>query len=570
MKKILYVLVVLLILACADSRADENMYFHKLTNELTQAIDHPAKISALQHRELKNFKNKKDKKYLIGSKYIELFLYRNDRNKQILFVYDLLKLNDSRYDYISMTSYYSMAIQLESTSPELAMHFIDKAIGYNKTLSGMYYAGHLYHMKGRFYYNKKAYASALYYFEKALKNFRQDDLLYTSSMHNNFGMAYAKLNNMGKAVQEAEKGIEILKSKKDLTKEEFDFLIKMKGNLGFYYYELKDYSGAEKLLVEALIHYGSKKELFSYMIPISEKLFDLYVITGQLSEQKKVVDHLLRIEPQLTDTYSKITVNEIVQKYYYSSNADIQLLKEVSKKLIVLNHTFDDENRESIQKTSDLLNKNLISSINDKYGYEIKAHKRKVLLTIMICCLLVVIIGLIALYIWTKKKSERKDAEKQREILEANKKILERDILFQKEKIKNLYQNLNLKIESEKAFLQNIKKIKRSADNDHEQILRDLHLKVGKLIQIDKKNDVFVHESSSENKIFLSRLEQLCPDLTNRELKLCTYFRMDLSSKEISVLEDTTTATVRVYKTRIKSKLGLARPDNLSTFLGGI
>ncbi|MDN5479511.1 MAG: hypothetical protein L0G39_21510 [Chryseobacterium sp.] len=569
MKTLLSIFCFLCISMSPRPEVTGNDYFHELTKELKPIVDYPAKISQLQQQELGKYKKSGDEQYLISSKYVELFLYRNNTNKQIPLVYELLKLNNNRYEYISMTSYYNVSIQLEKTSPELAMHFIDEAIIFNKTLTALHYSGHLYHMKGRLYYNSKSYTSALYYFNKALKSFRPEDYLYTASMHNNFGLTYAKLNNIGKALQETQKGIDILESKNNPTKEESDFLMDMKGSLGFYYYQLKDYTSAENLLTGEFEYCKNKKELFPQLIIASERLYDLYAVTGQKAEQRQIVDYLLHTEPLLTDTYHKIMVNEIVQKYY-SANNDIQRLKEVSGKLVMLNHEFDDENSENIQKTSDLLNKNVIKSINERYDYEIKIHQKKQFLTLLMCCLIVITIALIALNIWTTKKSEKKDAEKQREILEAKKRVLEKDILFQNEKIKNLHQNLNLKIETEKAFLQNIKKIKKSADADSEQILRDLHLKVSKLIQIDKKNDDFVNESSNESKMFLGKLEVLYPVLTKRELKLCTYFRMNLSSKEISALEDTTTATIRVYKTRIKSKVGLGRQDNLVTFLNSI
>ncbi|SHF79352.1 tetratricopeptide repeat protein [Chryseobacterium sp. OV279] len=570
MKIILYIICLLSISTSCRPVSDENNYFHKITQELKPIVSNNAKIENIRKRELEKFEKEKDQKYLISSKYVELFLYQYNTNKQLLIVHELLKLNKDRYPYISMTSNYNIAILLESTSPELAMNFIDKAIEYNKTLSAMYYyTGHLYHMKGRLYYNNKMYASAIYYFDKALKNFRPDDKLYISSMYNNFGLTYDQLNNTGRAIQETEKAIDILKRKTKKNTEDYDFLIIMKENLGFYYYKLKEYPAAEKLLLEVFEYSKDKKDRFTYTIGTCERLFDLYKFTGQKEKQKQIVDKLIHIEPLLKDTFNKITACEIVQKYY-SDNNDLEPLKDISKKLVLLNHKFDDENRKSIQKTSDLLNKNLISSIHEKYEYELRIQKKKTILTITICFLLIVIIVLIALNIWTNKKSEIKDAEKQREILETNKKVLEQDVLFQKEKIKNLYQNLNLKIETEKAFLQNIKKIKRSSDTNSEQIFRDLHLKVSKLIQIDKKNDTFIIESSTENKIFLEKIEHNYPNLTNREVKLCIYFRMDLSSKEISALENTTTATVRVYKTRIKNKLGLGREDNLSTFLNDI
>lgn len=115
--------------------------------------------------------------------------------------------------------------------------------------------------------------------------------------------------------------------------------------------------------------------------------------------------------------------------------------------------------------------------------------------------------------------------------------------------------------------MENLRKIKKAKDIDTEQMLRDLMFKLNNLMQIDKRNNDLINESSTENRLFLEKLAAKYPDLTKKELGLCTYFRMKLSSKEISSLEDTTTGTVRVYKTKIKNKLGLGREEDLTAFL---
>ncbi|KXH85890.1 helix-turn-helix transcriptional regulator [Chryseobacterium kwangjuense] len=55
------------------------------------------------------------------------------------------------------------------------------------------------------------------------------------------------------------------------------------------------------------------------------------------------------------------------------------------------------------------------------------------------------------------------------------------------------------------------------------------------------------------------------PFLTTQEKKFCVYYKLNLSSKEISLLEGVTEGTVRVYKTRIKNKMGI--DNDLFTFL---
>ena len=52
-----------------------------------------------------------------------------------------------------------------------------------------------------------------------------------------------------------------------------------------------------------------------------------------------------------------------------------------------------------------------------------------------------------------------------------------------------------------------------------------------------------------------------------QKIKLCSYFRLGLNSKEISSIANLTSGTVRVYKVKIKQKLNLSEDQNLNLYL---
>ncbi|EJL70172.1 hypothetical protein PMI13_02875 [Chryseobacterium populi] len=546
---------------------NDDDYFYKITEELIPIIHKTDKILIIQRRELDQFKKTGGDKYLISSKYIDMFLHKEDPSKQIEIAYDLLRINRGRYDFISMACNFNLAITLENISPKLAMQFVSAAIKYDEKLEGKYYLGHLYHIKGRIYYNEKAYASAMHNFNKALLSFRNDhqhnNTIYIASMYNNFGLTYSKLNKIKEAHKETERGISILQNKGNLSREEIDFLHIMKGNSGFYLYKLKNYPAAEKLLLEEFEYYKNKESFCSESIVSSQRLFDLYLATHQKEKQNQIIDYLIKTEPKLKNTHSRIVANEVIQEYYVSTN-NYTPLKAVSEKLIGLNHSYYDENKRNVKKISDLLNNQIIRNNKEKDDYKAYQQKRKNLLFIIF---ILIVFGVFGIILYNIKKHNKRE----KELLKNNGKILEQNNEFQKEKIKNLLQSLNLKIDTEKAFLEYLKKNKKiNGDNDSEQILKELFLKVNNLIQIDRRSYDLIIEGNIENKLFLEKLSVLCPTLTNTELKFCTYYRMNLSSKEISSLENTTNGTIRVYKTKIKSKLKLNKEDDLSCFLNNI
>ena len=51
---------------------------------------------------------------------------------------------------------------------------------------------------------------------------------------------------------------------------------------------------------------------------------------------------------------------------------------------------------------------------------------------------------------------------------------------------------------------------------------------------------------------------------------LCNYFRLNMPSKEIASIEGITDGTVRVYKNKIKNKIGLSQLDSLNEYLVNI
>ena len=66
---------------------------------------------------------------------------------------------------------------------------------------------------------------------------------------------------------------------------------------------------------------------------------------------------------------------------------------------------------------------------------------------------------------------------------------------------------------------------------------------------------------------FLKRLKKHYPDLTQGDLKLCAYLRLNLSSKEIAPLLNISTRSLEVRRYRLRKRLNLETEENLVEFL---
>lgn len=565
-----FVLLILTAVICCRSSDKEatNQYFYDLNAEMMlRGNAGPKKVREAELRELKKYKNTGEKKYLLSSKYAEMFYYKD----QLRLVYELLKLNDEEYNFITINCNLHIAFQFEHSSPKLAMQFLDDAIRLDERDGKRYALPHLYHLKGRLYYNQKKYAQALIYFEKSLKvtSNKPEDQIYVSSMHNNFGMCYDKMGKLELAVKEVNTAISILDAKGKLTPDEQSFMSLLKGTAGLYYYELKDYKMAESLLLEEYEFYKGKPKVYHQAIVNTDRLFQLYSDTGQTEKMKGIVDYTDELEKKTESTQDKILINEIAQSYYLKIN-NTESVKALCKKLMQLHEKSEEESVQNLANVSDMLNNYIVKSINQKYEHKLYDHrlKNQILLGTVLAVLLI-----FSTVIYTIKKINRKEkmlAQKENIILEKTKKILEQNIRLQENKITNLHLNLNLKMETEKAFLEHVKKAKKSKNTDIEQTLTDLFFQVNNLIQIDKKNFDLISESSLENRQLVEKLSSGFPALTKQELKFCVYYKLELTSKEISLLENVTEGSARVYKTKIKAKMNLGKDVDLNEFLKSI
>lgn len=84
---------------------------------------------------------------------------------------------------------------------------------------------------------------------------------------------------------------------------------------------------------------------------------------------------------------------------------------------------------------------------------------------------------------------------------------------------------------------------------------------------IDSDWDNFAQHFDKVHSGFLEKLKLKFPDLSNGDMKLCTYLRMNMSSKEISQLMHITVKSVELSRYRLRKKLGLNHGENLYDFL---
>jgi DNA-binding CsgD family transcriptional regulator len=86
----------------------------------------------------------------------------------------------------------------------------------------------------------------------------------------------------------------------------------------------------------------------------------------------------------------------------------------------------------------------------------------------------------------------------------------------------------------------------------------------------DKNWEQFEEHFDTVHSDFLARLKQRHPEVSPNEVKLCTYLRLSLSSKEIARLMNISVRGVEISRYRLRKKLGIATEVTLYDYLSSL
>lgn len=97
--------------------------------------------------------------------------------------------------------------------------------------------------------------------------------------------------------------------------------------------------------------------------------------------------------------------------------------------------------------------------------------------------------------------------------------------------------------------------------------INQLIRRIDKDIDNEKQWEVFETAFDEVHEDFMKRMKDRFPDLTPRELRLCAYLRMNLSTKEIAALMNISVRGVEISRYRLRKKLDLDRDLHLTNFV---
>jgi DNA-binding CsgD family transcriptional regulator len=85
--------------------------------------------------------------------------------------------------------------------------------------------------------------------------------------------------------------------------------------------------------------------------------------------------------------------------------------------------------------------------------------------------------------------------------------------------------------------------------------------------QLDEEWQQFAQHFDQVHEDFLKRLREAYPQLTPKDQRLCTYLKMNLSTKEIAPLMNISVRGVEISRYRLRKKMNLPTEVNLNEFM---
>jgi DNA-binding CsgD family transcriptional regulator len=91
--------------------------------------------------------------------------------------------------------------------------------------------------------------------------------------------------------------------------------------------------------------------------------------------------------------------------------------------------------------------------------------------------------------------------------------------------------------------------------------------KINKEIDNERQWEIFETAFDDVHEDFLKRLKQKYPSLTPKELKLCAYLRLNISTKELAPLMNISIRGVEICRYRVRKKLDINRDESLTKMI---
>lgn len=342
---------------------------------------------------------------------------------------------------------------------------------------------------------------------------------------------------------------------------------------GEIYDSIKDFESAKKYYMQAAkLAYDTK-----FFDNCGKNMLSI----GFLNKKSKNYETAIEIFKMICDSTEKFKMFEICQQSYYQISQCYALIGEYENAYLAFNKYdsyYDSTNMANHEKNMNKLRNNELLSLNIKdlkiKELEQESQKRKesrwFLFALTTSVLSLISITFIILHLRNKTlihKNKETTYEQQLKIDKMENDLMEYQLKSSKESVVNLALHLKSYIELINPLKDELKEILNIPKEQQHEKIKSIYNNLQKNILILNNKSTLNKDINLIYKDFLDRLNEKYPDLTKSEKKLCSMLYMNMSSKDIAVITNTTIRSVETSRYRLRKKFNLSREDDIVGFL---
>ena len=398
--------------------------------------------------------------------------------------------------------------------------------------------------------SQRNYEKALDYMNQSLKIAKEtNDRLGVAQQYNNIAGVYLQsFNDSRKALVYFNKSYKVNKELSDKLQVGINVL-----NIGYCYFSLHENDSAFPYFKDGLKIF---KEINN----------PLRIADGELAMAKYYRE---TGELDTSIEYSKDALNIGMvnnSKEIIADASDILHLLYLTKKDTINAYKYSRINFEARDSLQNMQSKKNLFKLEYQYNYEKQDKERKLKQQRSNFILWFAILGLmsgiiIILLIYSRQRIKIKNSNLEKLKMASDLKFKNKELTINLMALKKKNEML---AEISKKMIVIEKKVPKEE-------LRDAIIKLNRELKQTSDEKVwkeFALRFNQTNSDFYGRLLNKYPDLTQNELKLCAYLRLNMTSKEISEITGQRTLTLENARYRLRKKLGISGSDNnLVTFL---
>lgn len=404
-----------------------------------------------------------------------------------------------------------------------------------------------------------------------------DNPLFLASANNNLGLAYAKAENYNQALNAYKQAFKTIDNSQA---GHLRFCSVVKANMANVYIKTGEYKRAKALLIESIQlmdENGSKgkwvKLLGQYTLLIETKseIQDFDGINSLIdSVYSQIATHpkpILAYETALRVSKVQLKIPNI--NIEAAQQKRLELSDSLIRKLEFVNKGISEGLN---QYKSSILEQQ--STINNLKQREIKSslqiEKDKTRRFQLLALVVFIFSGALAWLIWLYQKRKKDQAlyDKSLGALELeNQRLVEKEMAMEIERKKSDLLQLALdntkKLDWNNEVMSRIRSMRKAGREDIDKMLKDIEIEMAQQLATDNKRAILQAKVEEINQEFKDKLKSSFPTLSNNEIELCAYLKMELSGQDIALIRNVDPKSVTKAKQRLRKKMGLEPSDDL-------